>query len=72
MTEIDAGGLPIFRAYPTTTTRERFIREFILQLKAGPHQPRLFPRQSMARIPRVRFKERFDELAAEGYPQPRR
>jgi TonB family protein len=34
MTEVDAGGLPIFRAYPTNH-EERFIREFILQLKLG-------------------------------------
>lgn len=34
MMEIDAGRLPIFRAYPTNE-EERFIREFILQLKLG-------------------------------------
>ena len=34
MMEVDAGNLPIFRAYPTNE-EERFIREFILQLKLG-------------------------------------
>ncbi len=34
MMEVDAGRLPIFRAYPTNE-EERFIREFILQLKLG-------------------------------------
>jgi len=65
MTEIDAGGLPIFRAYPTNH-EERFIREFILQLKLG-HTSRAYFLGKYGEDPAVRFKERFDELAAEGY-----
>ncbi len=34
MTQVDAGELPVFRAYPTNN-EERFIREFVLQLKLG-------------------------------------
>jgi oxygen-independent coproporphyrinogen-3 oxidase len=34
MTELDAGGLPIYRAY-RTSLEERFVREFVLQLKLG-------------------------------------
>lgn len=34
MTQVDAGDLPVFRAYPTNN-EERFIREFVLQLKLG-------------------------------------
>lgn len=34
MTQVDAGKLPVFRAYPTNN-EERFIREFVLQLKLG-------------------------------------
>lgn len=34
MTQVDAGDLPVFRAYPTKN-EERFIREFVLQLKLG-------------------------------------
>jgi oxygen-independent coproporphyrinogen-3 oxidase len=65
MTEIDAGGLPIFRAYPTNH-EERFIREFILQLKLG-HTSRAYFRGKYGEDPAVRFKDRFDELAAQGY-----
>jgi oxygen-independent coproporphyrinogen-3 oxidase len=41
MTEVDAGELPIFRAYPTNN-EERFIREFVLQLKLGHTRMRYF------------------------------
>jgi oxygen-independent coproporphyrinogen-3 oxidase len=41
MTEVDAGELPVFRAYPTNN-EERFIREFVLQLKLGHTRMRYF------------------------------
>ena len=65
MTEVDAGGLPIFRAYPTNH-EERFIREFILQLKLG-HTNRGYFRKKYGEDPAERFADRFAELNAEGY-----
>lgn len=65
MTEVDAGGLPIFRAYPTNH-EERFIREFILQLKLG-HTSRAYFRDKYGEDPADRFPERFEELARDGY-----
>lgn len=65
MAEIDAGGLPIFRAYPTNH-EERFLREFILQLKLG-RTSRAYFREKYGEDPAVRFRDRFDELAAQGY-----
>jgi oxygen-independent coproporphyrinogen-3 oxidase len=41
MTQVDNGELPIFRAYPTSPD-ERFVREFILQLKLGKTRPSYF------------------------------
>ncbi len=65
MTEVDAGGLPIFRAYPTNHD-ERFIREFILQLKLG-HTDRGYFRAKYGEDPVERFPERFEELARQGW-----
>lgn len=65
MTEVDAGGLPIFRAYPTSHD-ERFIREFILQLKLG-HTDRGYFREKYGEDPALRFPEQFAGLAADGY-----
>jgi oxygen-independent coproporphyrinogen-3 oxidase len=65
MTEVDAGGLPIFRAYPTNH-EERFIREFILQLKLG-HTNRGYFQKKYGEDPAERFADRFAELNAEGY-----
>lgn len=54
MTEVDAGGLPIFRAYPTSQ-QERFVREFVLQLKLG-------------RVRRSYFVEKYGSDPAEAFP----
>ncbi len=65
MTEVDAGGLPIFRAYPTNHD-ERFIREFILQLKLG-HTERGYFRTKYGEDPAERFPERLEELVRQGW-----
>ncbi len=65
MTEIDAGGLPIFRAYPTNH-EERFIREFILQLKLG-HTNRGYFRKKYGEDPVDHFPAHLGELISQGY-----
>ena len=65
MMEVDAGGLPIFRAYPTNH-EERFIREFILQLKLG-HTNRDYFRKKYGEDPALRFPQEFAELNRSGY-----
>lgn len=65
LTEVEAGGLPVFRAYPTSH-EERFLREFILQLKLG-RTDRGYFRTKYGEDPALRFQGRLDELAAQGF-----
>jgi oxygen-independent coproporphyrinogen-3 oxidase len=61
---VEAGTLPLARAY-RPTDEERFIREFILQLKLGAIRPAYFERKYGVRV-RDRFRDELDSLAAEG------
>lgn len=65
MTELDSGQLPIFRAYPTNH-EERFIREFVLQLKLGQVHPSYFARKYGEDV-MARFPEQLQKLEADGY-----
>ena len=65
MTELDQGDLPIFRAY-RTNHEERFIREFILQLKLGRTSLNYF-RSKYGVDPAVRFAPQFANLKERGY-----
>ncbi|MBP6785144.1 MAG: coproporphyrinogen III oxidase family protein [Verrucomicrobiales bacterium] len=65
MTELDKGDLPIFRAYQTNH-EERFIREFVLQLKLGRTSLSYF-RNKYGVDPVVRFAIQFDDLKKRGY-----
>jgi len=65
MQALDAGKLPIFRAYPTNHD-ERLLREFILQLKLGKTQISYFQKKYGADVTVV-FKEPIDLLKARGF-----
>lgn len=65
MTEVDDGGLPIFRAY-RTSHEERFIREFVLQLKLG-HTNLAYFRDKYGVDPAERFSETLGDLQRRGY-----
>jgi len=65
MTELDQGDLPIYRAY-RTNHEERFIREFILQLKLGRTSLNYF-RTKYGVDPAVRFAPQFANLKERGY-----
>lgn len=65
MTELDAGELPIYRAY-RTNHEERFIREFILQLKLGRTSLNYF-RTKYGVDPLERFPAQFADLQGRGY-----
>ncbi len=65
MTEVDAGGLPIFRSY-RTSHEERFIREFILQLKLG-HTNLAYFREKYDVDPAERFSGTLGDLQRRGY-----
>ena len=62
---IDAGDLPLARAYRPTVD-ERLIREFILQMKRGAVRPAYFEEKYGA-DPLVRFREQLESLRHEGY-----
>ena len=65
MTELEKGDLPIFRSY-RTNHEERFIREFILQLKLGRTSLSYF-RTKYGVDPLVRFAAQFADLQSRGY-----
>ncbi|MEM1444191.1 MAG: coproporphyrinogen-III oxidase family protein, partial [Verrucomicrobiota bacterium] len=65
MTEVDSGGLPIFRAYETNHD-ERFVREFVLQLKLGLVHPSYF-QEKYGEDVMTRFPEQLAKLESEGY-----
>ncbi|MEN8714872.1 MAG: coproporphyrinogen-III oxidase family protein [Verrucomicrobiales bacterium] len=65
MKEVDSGDLPIFRAYPTSHD-ERFIREFVLQLKLGHTKPGYFI-EKYGENPLERFPDELKKLVDEGY-----
>ncbi len=64
MTELEQGELPIFRAYPTNH-EERFIREFVLQLKLGRTSMDYF-RAKYGVDPLTRFPEQLENLKSQG------
>lgn len=65
MTEIDAGRLPVYRAC-STSAEERFIREFILQLKLG-RLDVTGVREKYGIDPLERFSGHLAWLESEGY-----
>ncbi len=65
MTEVDGGGLPIYRAY-RTNHEERFVREFVLQLKIGKVNPSYFV-QKYGVNPVERFPAELGKLSDDGY-----
>jgi oxygen-independent coproporphyrinogen-3 oxidase len=60
-----AGRLPVYRAL-TPTPEERYIREFILQLKLGQVSAAYFTRK-FGEDPRVKFAEPLARLKAQGF-----
>lgn len=64
-TELEKGGLPIFRAYPTDPD-ERFIREFVLQLKLGKTSLSYFEKKYGVK-PAERFAAQLKQLDEQGY-----
>ena len=65
MQAVDAGKLPIFRAYQTTA-EDRFVREFILKLKLGRSEFDYYV-QKFGEDPRQHFGPQLDYLAKEGF-----
>ena len=65
MQAVDAGQLPIFRAYQTTHD-DRFVREFILKLKLGRSEFADYI-QKFGEDPQKRFGPQFDTLVKEGF-----
>jgi len=65
MTELEAGGLPIYRAY-RTALEERFVREFVLQLKLGRTRPSYF-REKYGIDPCERYAGELAGLVEEGF-----
>lgn len=65
MTELESGDLPIFRAYPTNA-EERFIREFVLQLKLGQTSLKYF-REKYDVDPLARFPAELASLKESGF-----
>lgn len=65
MTEIEAGGLPIFRAYPTNE-EERFVREFVLQLKLG-HVTAKYFRDKYGVDPLEKYPNELQKLVDENF-----
>ena len=59
--------IPLSRAY-RPTDEERFIREFILQLKLGSLAPEYFRDKYRVNV-LDRFRDQLDSLKAEGYVQ---
>jgi oxygen-independent coproporphyrinogen-3 oxidase len=65
MHAVNAGKLPIFRAYQTTH-EDRFVREFILKLKLGRSEWAPYI-QKYGEDPRKHFGPQLDYLAREGF-----
>lgn len=65
MTQVDSGDLPIYRAYKTDN-EERFIREFVLQLKLGMTTPSYFTKK-YGIDPLERFPNELKKLQEDGY-----
>lgn len=65
VTAIRSGRLPVYRAL-TPSADERYIREFILQLKLGSVRADDFT-QKFGEDPRIRFADSLRRLAAEGW-----
>jgi oxygen-independent coproporphyrinogen-3 oxidase len=64
---VQRGQIPLNRAY-RPTDEERFIREFILQLKLGSIAPSYFRQKYRVNV-LERFRDQLDSLKAEGYLQ---
>jgi oxygen-independent coproporphyrinogen-3 oxidase len=62
---VDSGELPIFRAY-ATSPEERFVREFVLQLKLGRTSMQYFRAKYGVDVS-MRYAAKLGELEAEGY-----
>jgi oxygen-independent coproporphyrinogen-3 oxidase len=62
---VEAGRIPLARAF-RPSEEERFIREFVLQLKLGAIAPSYF-RSKYGVDPLVRFRDELSGLAGEGY-----
>jgi oxygen-independent coproporphyrinogen-3 oxidase len=62
---LERGELPIYRAY-TPNAEEKFIREFILQLKLGHLEAAYFERKFGVNV-RERFRDQLGELETQGF-----
>jgi oxygen-independent coproporphyrinogen-3 oxidase len=65
MEALDAGKMPVFRAYQTTA-EELFIREFVLKLKLGGFAPSYY-REKYGEDVLTRFAPQLKKLTAEGF-----
>jgi oxygen-independent coproporphyrinogen-3 oxidase len=65
MEALDAGRMPVFRAYQTSE-EERFIREFVLKLKLGGFAPSYY-REKFGQDVLTRFAPQLKKLTAEGF-----
>ncbi len=65
MEAVEAGKLPVFRAYPTTA-EERFVREFILKLKLGSFRPSYYHEKHGEDV-MGRFAQQIDHLVEAGF-----
>ncbi len=65
MEALDAGKMPVFRAYETNA-EERFIREFVLKLKLGGFAPSYY-QSKFGQDVLSRFAPQIKKLTAEGY-----
>jgi oxygen-independent coproporphyrinogen-3 oxidase len=65
MEALDAGKMPVFRAYETNA-EERFIREFVLKLKLGSFAPSYY-QDKFGQDVLTRFAPQLSKLSAEGY-----
>jgi oxygen-independent coproporphyrinogen-3 oxidase len=65
MEALDAGRMPVFRAYQTTS-EELFIREFVLKLKLGEFAPSYYLAKYGQEVLK-RFEPQLQKLVAEGF-----
>jgi oxygen-independent coproporphyrinogen-3 oxidase len=65
MEALDAGKMPVFRAYQTTA-EELFIREFVLKLKLGGFAPSYY-KEKYGEDVLTRFAPQLKKLTAEGF-----
>jgi oxygen-independent coproporphyrinogen-3 oxidase len=65
MDAVDAGKLPIFRAYQTNE-EERFVREFVLKLKLGSFHPSYYEQKFGRKVMDI-YAHQFQHLVKDGF-----